>query len=119
MKIRTSELIGLGLDWAVAQCRGKRKGYKHELTGDERFLVPYSPSTKGEQGEPIIEEYKINSSYGHGLKADLWFAERYRSYSLGRDTASQQYGPTALVACMRSFVASEMGEEVEVPYELL
>jgi hypothetical protein len=33
--------------------------------------------------------------------------------------ANVQYGPTPLIAAMRCYVASKLGDEVEVPDELL
>lgn len=47
----------------------------------------------------------------YGSQGDHWG----RAYSLG--DADVYYGPTPLVAAMRSFVASELGDEVDVPFE--
>ena len=110
MKIRTSELTGRPLNWAVHYAILGRLPKDYVENRDNYSTV---------KGYDIMERYKIQTSFGHGLSADLWFAERYRNYSLGRDTASQQYGPNALLAGMRSLVGSELGEEVEVPDELL
>ena len=41
-----------------------------------------------------------------------------RRYTLQRDDAYWD-GPTALIAAMRCFVASRLGDEVEVPEELV
>ena len=35
-----------------------------------------------------------------------------------RDQTKMVYGPTALIAAMRCYVASKLGEEVDVPEEL-
>ena len=51
--MKTSELQGAALDWAVA------KGEKHMVWTDEPLRLPtgepYSPSTDWAQGGPIIE----------------------------------------------------------------
>ena len=45
MKIKTADLIGPTLDWAVAQCVGKVHGYRHQLVDDCRHFISYSPSS--------------------------------------------------------------------------
>ena len=132
MKIKTAELIGRQLDYAVALSAGGT-GFRYDtiasywITIDGKHYVLsngwsedqcYTPSTNWLRGGPIIEREKIQTSFGHGLNAKLWFAERYRNYAAGRDTASQQYGPTPLIAAMRCFCASKLGNEVDVPEEL-
>ena len=111
--MKTSELTGAALDWAVAKCEG------WDYLAEQYKGVPYQPITDWAQGGPIIEREKVQISYGHGLGAKMWFAERYRNYSMGRDTTSQQYGETPLTAAMRCYVASKLGDEVDVPSEIL
>ena len=117
--MKTSELTGAALDWAVARCEGEldeRGFYPHESTGAfmlERGEVSwvYSPSTKWEHGGPIIEREKI------GIDCDdqgVWFA----SYDLSAETAWGATGPTPLIAAMRCYVASKLGDEVNIPEEL-
>ena len=133
--IKVSEATGPVLDWLVAKCEGafdlqrrecfhNRPWFFYMRDDDEpdivrhTYLNEYEPSTDWAQGGQIIDLEKIQTSFGHGLRGDLWFAERHRNYAMGRDTASQQYGPTPLVAAMRCYVASKLGDEVEVPEEL-
>ncbi len=95
-----SELTGDALDWMVAKCEGVVLEYG--LTDDERY------STNWAQGGPIIGRVKIDTAYEN----DRWFAYE----SLG-DCCDPSVGPTLLIAAMRCYVASKLGEEVEVPDE--
>jgi hypothetical protein len=97
MKIKVSEATNLQLDWAVKEIEdGRTDGIKN-----------YSPSTSWAQGGPIIERERINISDDGG---DGWKADD----SIGH----WGYGPTPLLAAMRCYVASKLGEEVEIPEEL-
>jgi len=49
--MKTSELTGAALDWAVQQCEGARKDIDFVWWTDDH----YTPSTNWEQGGPIIE----------------------------------------------------------------
>ena len=119
MKTKTSELQGSALDWVVAKCLpdDTARIYFDEQTGEKLFLddweVPeFSPSTDWEQGGPIIERdiAKIER-----FSDALWEATAYTKDA--QDIV--QSGPTPLVAAMRCYVASKLGDEVEVPDELV
>ena len=111
MLMKVSDLTGAALDHAVAVAEGCVYG----LPGT---IHAFSPSTKWSQGGPIIEREKVVLSYGLGIRSNLWFAEKYQCYAAGRNTASQQYGPTPLIAAMRCYVASRLGNTVEIPDEI-
>jgi len=102
MKIKTSELTGAALDWAVAKCEGQ----PDEWMADHKRGYINSPSTDWSQGGPIIErEYiwlEINEGQCYAHKNGLEFYE----------------GETPLIAAMRCYVASKLGDEVEVSEEL-
>lgn len=71
-------------------------------------LDGFEPSTDWSQGGPIIERELISvSSQTNGHS---WAAKGAHNYS---------YGPTPLIAAMRCYVASKLGDEVDVPDELL
>ena len=103
--MKTSELTGPALDWAVAKCEGlklkkfERKGpwYYAEADGVYRFIVghTYSPSTNWAQGGPIIARERI-----------------------GPDAALETFGQAFLVAALRTYVSAKLGEEVNIPAEL-
>ena len=99
---QVSNLSGPALDWAVWNIEhGTAK------TDDEMVsaLVPFTPSTDWAQGGPIIErEYIILRPADDGWQATI-------------ETATQ-YGPTPLIAAMRCFVASKLGESINLPEEL-
>lgn len=107
MKLKTSELTGAALDWMVAKSTGMT--WDVALTGH----YTYKPSTNWTQGGPIIEREVITLIHP---KYDCWTAHKYddriedESYTLD--------GPTPLIAAMRCYVASQLGDEVDVPEEL-
>ncbi|PTT35472.1 hypothetical protein DBR23_23495 [Acidovorax sp. HMWF018] len=106
--IKTSELTGAALDWAVARAEGKRPSmFIFQRTG--ALADEHHYSTNWAQGGPIIEREGIATSKPN---AKGWLA---RSYLFTHYTS----GPTALIAAMRCRVASKLGDEVEVPEELL
>lgn len=97
--MKTSELSDAALDWAVMQCRG--------LVWALHGRVPFS--TDWAQGGPIIEREYIQ------LTIDLgWIATRKEGPAV-----SEEHGPTPLIAAMRCYVASVLGDEVEIPATLL
>ena len=98
--MKTNELTGAALDWAVAKCEGVINGDAL----DTGFILEggYVPSTDWAQGGPIIEREGI-AVFGD------WQA------TLGEETYN---GPTPLIAAMRCYVASKLGDEVEIPEEL-
>ena len=118
MEIKTSELIDTALDWAVSECNYvtcyfDHKGRLMEERGDLSWV--YAPSTDWAQGGPIIEREGINLVYqgdAHDWNASLWdYAEQ--------DWHLHTEGPTPLIAAMRCYVASKLGDEVDVPEELV
>ena len=116
--MKTNELIGAQLDWAVAKCAKLtiiqiKGGFpyvpKYPTIGGQRF----SPSTDWSQGGPIIEREHINTCSGYQWEASKDFD------AIGGDSdTAVEYGPTPLIAAMRCYVASQLGDEVELPKEL-
>ena len=118
--IKTSELTGAALDWAVAKCEGRKPShYKETIRATRHPDFPDSPpmfghelnySTDWEQGGPIIEREKIGVDYfdvGNGRP--VWIASK---------APKQESGPTPLISAMRCYVSSKLGYTVEVPDEL-
>ena len=105
MKLKANELTGAALDWAVAKCEGMVPNTPFIASNKE---YTFKPSTDWAQGGTIIERERITVEYS--ADPDTWCA------CIMAD--QEVYGPTALIAAMRCYVASEMGEEVEVPDEL-
>lgn len=134
MKIKTSELTGVALDWAVATCEGATDlwfdtvaTYWVKLNGEDRALrygwagMSYLPSTDWAQGGPIIEREKIDLFTEKQTYPESWCASiaRYQNGHRLVGWRLHQYGPTPLIAAMRCFVASKLGDEVEIPTDLL
>lgn len=123
MRIQTKDLTGAALDWAVAKCEGATKLWHDtvatwwvELNGEPRALSSgwsarqsWSPSTDWAQGGPIIEREilaLIRRPDGS------WTAD---NFSVLTRPQHLLFGPTPLVAALRCFVASRLGEEVDIP----
>jgi hypothetical protein len=113
--MKTSELTGAALDWAVAKCEGATD----EWHTDKPFFwngvpcvreaghdVHYTPSTDWAQGGPIIEREKITLE---------WTGEDWMAYIKHDD---EFFGVTPLISAMRCYVASKLGDEIEIPEEL-
>ena len=115
--MKTSDLIGPALDWAVAKAQGcddllvvtysGADGRKYQAT-KEGFT--HAPSTNWAQGGPIIEREWIALLPPRHPSTAPW-----RTYIAMND---EYEGPTPLIAAMRCFVASKLGDEVEIPNEL-
>lgn len=101
MQIKTSELQGVALDWAVMICKGK----PFYSNPSSRYYT--SPSTNWAQGGPIIER---EISRLEDLGDDGWEACGFGFVG---------YGYSPLVAAMRCYVAIKLGDTVEVPDELI
>ena len=121
MKFKTNELKGANLDWAVAQCRGlniyRSKGGRWMTANYGQFNprkgAPWwNPTFFWHQGGPIIEREGISVDRA-GL---AWTANL--SDSVGGYIEHTESGPTPLIAAMRCYVASKLGDEVEIPEEL-
>lgn len=121
--MKTSELTGIALDWAVAKCNGKTLHYFVDdwfkkdpwllaVNGEvDQPLHSYTPSTDWGQGGPIIEREGITVAPDDVAP---WCA------FIDRGTADDVIysGTTPLIAAMRCYVASKLGDEVELPEEL-
>ena len=117
MKIQTSKLTGAALDWAVAKCEGVDIDKYFDAwvpdPDEPHFNKQFRPSTDWSQGGPIIERENIGvQPIYQGYVVAHWSAVK----ELGE---SRRNGPTPLIATMRCYVASKLGEEIEVPEELV
>jgi hypothetical protein len=114
--MKTDELTGAALDWAVAKIEhpdllwGSGIGIHH---ASHQIVIPHlpepqcywSPSTDRAQGGPISEREKI---------ATAWHLTRWVAWR----GVVEHPGPTPLIAAMRCFVASRLGDDIEIPEEL-
>jgi hypothetical protein len=134
MKIKTNELTRAALDWAVAQCEGvdvelisarmiterRRLSFTPEEMASLAAPKPYlvipgvgnaAYSTDWAQGGPIIERAGITvTKTAHG------FWESYKRPA--SEYECYQINQHPLIAAMRCYVASKLGDEIDVPEEL-
>lgn len=132
-KIKTADASGAVLDWLVAKCEGADVGIispgwvvkaSCSVFGTRRLLCPleeggefYSPSTIWEQGGPIIESEEIGIRVNRPCSAGReWEA----SPSITAKGAGGRwgYGSSPLIAAMRCFCCSKLGDVIDIPEEL-
>ena len=109
MEVKTSELIGPALDWAVAQCEARSEQERRENENLPCLVSHFQPSTDWYQGGPIIEREKVSVDWSEG---NDWCA------SCDANPRRVFSSSTPLIAAMRCYVASKLGDVVDVPEEL-
>ena len=145
--MKTSALIGPTLDWAVAKCEGKTLVFFDEYfirngiasgksQGRVNSMLDFQPlkgkwcwlnslgggvaiydySTNWSQGGPIIERERIQVFPHNGASEWCGVIHVPRDWYTGILT---QDGPTPLIAAMRCYCCAKLGDEVEIPKELL
>ena len=117
--MKTSELTDAALDWAVAEAAGyKPRVYSTQSIRAELptggVIAPFMPGFRWDQGGPIIEREEIgirrNAPCSKGRE---W--EAMPSITAKGAGGRWGYGPTPLIAAMRCYVASRLGDEVDIP----
>ena len=154
MKIKTSELTGPALDWAVAKAEGRglqrnpvgAQGghgwwiWEETPSGRGGILIDksvymeigphtqpktrnsgdrYSPSTDWAQGGPILGRELTSVNLVSEENEQKWSARKAKYLPEEGAKVLEQCGPTPLIAICRCYVASKLGDEVDVPEELL
>lgn len=108
--MKTSELTGLALDWAVAKCFfNDCEGWDGTLAGVDAVSDLegglYRPSIDWAQGGAIIERERISVA---------WNMTRWVAWT----GVIEHKGETPLIAAMRCYVSGKLGSEVDVPEEV-
>lgn len=130
MEIKTSELTGAALDWVVAKCDSRKIGFNpggglevrgrtedgDELPEQWDLWMPWHPSTDWSQGGPIIEREGVSMRFSAADARGAWYAVLGANRFLSPDFEGS--GPTPLIASMRCYVASKLGDEVDIPDDL-
>ena len=104
MKIKTNEASRVVIDWMATKCEGIQDS---EFVRTHMDAWPYS--TDWSQGGPIIEREKIG----------VWWDGVWHAKYDGCRPDQVQDAHTPLIAAMRCYVASKLGDEVEIPNELI
>lgn len=119
MKINVSEATGPALNWLVAKASqpiysdaalisAVHGGYD----GIGTYHEPFNPSTDWAQGGPIIERERISIRQWTNVPI-------VHAYMPHDDAPWASDGTSPLIAAMRCFVTSKLGDEVDVPEELI
>ena len=111
--MKTYVLTGAALDWAVAKAEGEEAELNQgeivtwKYVNGREYRLVWKPTTNWTQGGTIIEREGIDLQCQN---TDLWAAD------LGLEASV--YGTTPLIAAMRCYVASKLGDEIEVPEDV-
>jgi hypothetical protein len=122
--MKTSELTGAALDWAVAKCENSGSGFFTDnklvfINSPDFGVMRYQPTLLWAQGGPIIERMSSSDGFRFEERPDTKpLAEFYYDQMYGHYRFSVS-GDTPLIAAMRCYVASKLGDDVEIPNELL
>jgi hypothetical protein len=113
--MKTSDLTGAALDWAVTKCEGHMDDETiiRRLEPDEEgWCIAYS--TDWAQGGPIIERELI--SLECLFDVNEWYA--WTPAPEQETGEARARGDTPLIAAMRCYVASKLGDTIDIPNEL-
>ena len=126
-EMKTAQLIGPALDWAVAQIEGETEHVQFSALPSSQHY--YAPSRKWAQGGPLIEKHDINTIRCNDLYFPKGnehgdFYEPYWEATIDGGTDAgiplyKTYGPTPLIAAMRCLVDAKLGDTVQIPSELI
>jgi hypothetical protein len=119
--MKTSELTGDTLVWAVATCEGYTDLHKIEGRWPHEPHLAMMPPRR-EYG--AMELWEIGSDcdwrfFGPIIEREgITLTHQQTQWVAQTDDDVFAYGPTPLIAAMRCYVASKLGDEVDVPEEL-
>lgn len=122
IKVKSVDLIGPVLDWAVAKVEGidvkaNNPGDPWPLSVECLLIGVPNYSTDWAQGGPLIDRYQVGVT-GIDREHTVFFANAFydgNSY----DSCANAKGPTRLIASMRAIVRLTLGDVVSVPVELM
>ena len=109
--MKTSELSGAALDWAVAKCEGVFAHAPRHVSREVwmKLLADYAPSTDWAKGGEIIEREKISLIWMEFVDEQYWMASIDKPYEY------EMRGASPLEAAMCCYVLSKLGDEVQLP----
>ncbi len=115
--IKVAEASDTQLDWLVAKIEGEavvwydKQGRPYERSKWDMDPL-YQPTTNWSQMGPIIERERISIRAWTNVSV-------FHAYMPVDGAEWSSDGKSPLVAAVRCYVASKLGEEVEVPEELV
>ena len=116
-KVKTAELMGSSLDWAVAKCECMSNLDERVTPEGVRWAGGlFQPSKHWSEGGPIIEREHI--TLGWTVSNYLHVTGCWSGY-IPQTNGKILYATTPLIAAMRCYVAAKMGDIIEIPEELL
>ena len=129
LQIKVSEATPRQLDWMVAYIMGHRVAenygsYIRIYLPDPKqsgYTLAFCPSTDWALGGPIIERERLwvgYSAVGQSLKLLVMADDVVQCHKRALPPNCSTTGPTILIAAMRCYVSSKLGDEVEIPEEL-
>ena len=118
-KVKTGELTDAALDYAVGVAEGYDTAFAS--AGDVIILREgvtdyFDPHRNWGWVGPIVERECIGLWPSDSIEG-MWAARP--DYEVYPERLPPSYGPTPLIAAMRCFCYSKLGDEVEVPEELI
>ena len=115
--MKVDNATGAQLDWMVAKCEGMYNLDERVTPEGVRWAGDFfQPSKHWSEGGPIIEREAHNLFKHNGGTEWCCACNVPRDGYTAIVTAD---GPTPLIAAMRCYVASKLGDEVDVPDELI
>ena len=110
IEVKTAELVGQALDWAVAKAT-----WDGDINSEfnQLFLRAFHPSTDWAQGGPLLETCNWALPYRASSRQHIG---KFESCTPG---GFPHNGNTPLIAACRAIVAAKMGDVVQVPAELV
>jgi len=138
VEVKTADLTGLALDWAVAKAQGLPLNdqvchttcvWVGRGNGD---LKPFAPSTDWSQAGPLIEKYKVmlspptsavHRNFGYMDKRNGYYESGHWSSTIfGKERKHRRtafnHPDSPLIVAMRAIVQFELGDTIQVPKEL-
>lgn len=135
MKIKTNDAEGRMLDYLVAKCEGlmergsgplgapiarlTREGVVLNFSSSGKY---FEPSEEWAQGGPIIAREGIATDALRECGVIVGWVAASEMLCEGSEGGYSRpvefYGPTPLIAAMRCYVASKLGDELDIPDEL-
>lgn len=117
IEVKTAELIGPALDWAVAKADGVSIRLLSKDNPQEKWQVqkqwrmdgPYWPSQDWSQCGPLIAKHRVSIIYSDEVcNPCAW-----------TDSTADWHAETPIIAACRAIVAAKLGDTVQVPKELI